>query len=276
MTEAPRILLVTETAATLERWSGLLGQGDFEVTTQEMLVGSHRVDVILADQSLPAELEQLVRDGTSVIKIGASEPCDLLLEVDATEAEIRLACQLQAKISRLTRESAIGETEREKLADLALTDPLTGLQNRRAWDDQAPKLAAAPGGACLVLIDLDHFKQVNDEHGHAAGDAVLTATGEALRASLRPDDFVVRLGGDEFAFLIPGLRVENAVSVVERVRQSIGSHAEAVGWVITSSVGFVVSTRSVQLASLFEATDQALRDAKTSGRDKAMQGRLGT
>ena len=93
------------------------------MTTQDESTGHECVDVILADQSLPAELGQLVRDGTSVIQIGTAEACDLPLAADVTDAEIRLACQLQTKISRLTRASAISEHEREKLTDLALTDP---------------------------------------------------------------------------------------------------------------------------------------------------------
>ena len=276
MTEASHILLVTASAATRERWSQLLMSADTVVTTLEESAGGQVFDVILADQRLPAELEPLLRHGTSVIQIGAAEPCDLLLPADVTEAEIRLACQLQAKIARLIRASALGEHEREKLTDLALTDPLTGLCNRRAWDEQAADLANSSGGACLMLIDLDRFKDVNEQLGHATGDAVLRAAAMALQESLRPGDFVVRLGGDEFAVLIPELRAATAASVVERVRQSIASHSQEAGRCITGSVGFVASTGSQPLASLFEAADKALRLAKASGRDQALQGRLGS
>lgn len=273
MTAVPRLLLVTQSADTREQWSGLLTLGGLLVTTPDDLRRNQCVDVILADQRLPAELHRLVEDGTSVIQVGTAEPCDLPLEADVSEAEILLACRLQARISRLTRESTSGERERKKLTDLTLTDPLTGLRNRRAWDEQAAGIADSPGGVCLMLIDLDRFKAINDARGHTTGDAVLQATAAALRVSLRPDDFVVRLGGDEFAVLIPQLGDTTAAAVADRIRQSILSHSETAGQRITSSVGFVVSSGAASLDSLFRAADEALRRAKASGRDTAVQGR---
>jgi diguanylate cyclase (GGDEF)-like protein len=274
MNEAAHILLVTELDATRQRWSDSLRDCDLRVTTPDELTAGQDVDVILTDHALSADLERLARDGASVIRVGSDEECDLRLDAAASDAEIRLACRLQARISRLTRERDLGEHERATLADLTLTDPLTGLRNRRAWDQQAGPLAGAANGVCLLLIDLDLFKRINETQGHAVGDSVLRAAATALQASLRPGDFIVRLGGDEFAVLLPELPVQATERVVERIRQAILCHTEAAGGRVTGSVGYVVSAVPVGLEELFAAADHALRAAKVGGRDQAVQGEL--
>jgi diguanylate cyclase (GGDEF)-like protein len=123
------------------------------------------------------------------------------------------------------RHSAVLASLRRRLADSSRTDPLTGCLNRRGFDERvAAELAEAErsgGSVSLVLLDLDHFKEVNDTHGHRAGDELLAWTGQELRADLRAHDAVGRQGGDEFAMLLPGTDAAAAELVVERLRERL-------------------------------------------------------
>jgi diguanylate cyclase (GGDEF)-like protein len=156
----------------------------------------------------------------------------------------------------------------------AITDPLTGLPNRRGWDQQ---LAARIDDRrtrdvplCLAVFDLDLFKAINDQHGHACGDAVLRTTGRALADSVRDGDLVARLGGDEFALAFRAGDLNTAQGVVERVRRAVEAGVAGGGLpAVTASAGFslaVAGTRN-EANKLFEAADAALRRAKKSGRN---------
>ena len=211
-----------------------------------------------------------------VIQVGGDGPADVRLSGHATAEELQLACRLLAEVVRLRRlQRQARETHRE-LARAALTDPLTGLANRRAWDQElARRLTEAAGGRptrlCLAVLDLDQFKEINDTLGHAAGDRVLQAVGRSLQKHLRHGDFVARLGGDEFGLLlwVPG--EAEAAAIVERVRSRV---AEAVGdndaVKITASAGFALSGEVLgadTCESLFLAADAALIAAKRGGRE---------
>jgi diguanylate cyclase (GGDEF)-like protein len=123
------------------------------------------------------------------------------------------------------RHSAVLASLRRRLADSSRTDPLTGCLNRRGFGDRtAAAMAEAERSGTpvtLVLLDLDHFKEVNDTHGHRAGDELLAWTGQELRADLRAKDAVGRQGGDEFAMLLPGTGAADAEAVVERLRERL-------------------------------------------------------
>jgi diguanylate cyclase (GGDEF)-like protein len=123
------------------------------------------------------------------------------------------------------RHSAVLASLRRRLADSSRTDPLTGCLNRRGFDSSvAAAMAEAERSGTpvtLVLLDLDHFKEVNDTYGHRAGDELLAWTGQELRADLRARDAVGRQGGDEFAMLLPGTGAADAEAVVERLRERL-------------------------------------------------------
>jgi diguanylate cyclase (GGDEF)-like protein len=125
----------------------------------------------------------------------------------------------------------------------------------------------------LALFDLDHFKQVNDQHGHSCGDSVLREAARALADGVRDSDVVARLGGDEFALLLRVADVDSASRVVERVRRSVEQAvADAQLPPVTASAGFSLGVPRGEdaTAALFEAADSALREAKAEGRDRSV------
>jgi len=166
---------------------------------------------------------------------------------------------------------------RRTQADLwtqAHTDALTGLPNRRALDE----LLSADGGLdrttiSLVLLDLDHFKQINDTYGHPAGDQVLVAVADALRKRVRDSDFPIRLGGDEFAVLVrtdtPLPLVHDLLEAIRAVRIECGGATI----LVTASVGVATAgEHETSGVSLLEAADHALYRAKRDGRDRCYAG----
>jgi diguanylate cyclase (GGDEF)-like protein len=166
----------------------------------------------------------------------------------------------------------------DRLREQSVTDALTGRLNRRGFLDQAAISIAqarrAELHAAMAMIDLDHFKAVNDTYGHAAGDAVLRAVANAAHAASRAGDLIGRLGGDEFGMLIVGPGLAEAVEAVERIRLEIDTALTTLpgGDKIGVSAG-VAGIRSMgepeaSLVQAMSAADAALYGAKRSGRDR--------
>ncbi len=161
---------------------------------------------------------------------------------------------------------------------LSLRDPLTGLGNRRHLEEQADRVwrQARRDGARVVamVLDLDHFKQLNDAHGHAAGDAVLCTVADALAATVRPTDVLARLGGEELAVLgMVGDPVE-ANRLAERLRRAVAAARTDAGHVVTASIGIAL-VRPAEgeeprdgLWRLLDGADAAMYEAKQAGRDR--------
>ena len=151
-----------------------------------------------------------------------------------------------------------------RLEALLFADPLTGLSNRRFILTQ---LAGAVSAArrherplSIAMIDIDHFKAVNDEHGHAAGDRVLAAIAHAMRRHLRAEDQLGRLGGEEFLALLPDADADAAAAAAEKLRASV----EAAG--VTVSIGWA-AWEGESADELLGRADDALYEAKARGRD---------
>jgi diguanylate cyclase (GGDEF)-like protein len=171
---------------------------------------------------------------------------------------------------------ALAQRNRELLAKLvhdARTDQLTGLLNRRGFDELVPhELARARReGSCVgvVTFDIDHFKRINDEWGHEAGDRVLAALADVFRAETRSNDVVARMGGEEFTAVLEVEDIEGAVEFAERVRAAFAGVDVGVGHA-TISAGITAARRPGAANDLLLAADAALYQAKVAGRDRAV------
>lgn len=170
------------------------------------------------------------------------------------------------------------ETKNALLEELALTDALTGLPNRRAVEDwgfrQLSSAARHGFSFWLVVADLDHFKQVNDTFGHQAGDAVLKNFSRILSTQLRRDDFCGRIGGEEFLIVLTHATRENAVAVIERIRLELQSASVSFGGctvAVTASfglAGFAENQIPAGFSELQSLADAALYSAKQRGRNR--------
>lgn len=174
------------------------------------------------------------------------------------------------------------ESANRSLEELTFTDALTGLKNLRYFrlrlEEEHASALREHTPIALAIIDLDHFKRVNDELGHQTGDDLLEACGRAILEASRKGETAARVGGEEFGILLPGNDGEGAVMVAERVRETIASVA------VRSSKGVAQVTASVGVASsselgwiesdeLYGAADAALYEAKRRGRDRTVVAR---
>jgi diguanylate cyclase (GGDEF)-like protein len=151
------------------------------------------------------------------------------------------------------------------------TDYLTGLRNRRAFDiefhRQCDRALRSRVPLALATFDLDHFKQINDRYGHAAGDRVLCDFAQLLERELRGGDTLARVGGEEFAVVLFGVGLEDGVAFAERIGRELGEHADGDGPVLSASAGVAaLSEQQRTPESLLLAADRALYAAKDAGR----------
>jgi diguanylate cyclase len=161
---------------------------------------------------------------------------------------------------------------REKLRTQALRDPLTGLYNRRYMEDALERylsMAERTGSSTsVVMIDLDHFKRLNDEHGHARGDAVLREVAAQLAGALRPSDVACRYGGEELLVILPSCSLDDAVIKAEILRSRVESLSETLGTTISASFGVAsVPETSAGHGDVVAMADAALYCAKEAGRN---------
>lgn len=175
------------------------------------------------------------------------------------------------RLSQAVRERDVLEQE---LVAAAMQDPLTGLHNRAGFADAATAALAGAdrhGDASVaVMLDVDHFKAVNDGWGHAAGDAVLRGVAASLRQAVRRQDALGRVGGEEFALVLPGLTPEAALPIIDRLRQAVTAevtHPGAPDRRLTLSAG-IAPVGPEGLEAAFNAADGALYAAKQGGRNR--------
>lgn len=214
------------------------------------------------------------------------ELSELQLRLERATLEASTARQTSTALAAKNRQLAEAHTElerrarelealQEQLQDQAERDWLTGLYNRRYFARELERLLTEQRGGwfSLAVVDLDHFKSINDRFGHEIGDHVLVRVAALLCDVLRQPDIVVRSGGEEFLVLMPLTEANAATACCERIRQRI--HEEpwehiAAGLVVTASVGVASSDDPDQLAALARSADQRLYDAKRSGRDRVV------
>lgn len=222
--------------------------------------------LILPALLLPALYTFLFKIAQS--RLGMSE--SLALALAAVTAGATVAAMIVWAASLLDR------NERQRRAALALhedarSDALTGLANRRAFDAALAAALGRAGAATLLLLDVDHFKRFNDQHGHRAGDFVLFSVARVLRERFRPTDLVARYGGEEFCVVLPDTDLQGAKAAAERVREAVSRASldyEVPLPSVTISVGISQGTAADTQASLVERADSALYRAKAAGRNR--------
>ena len=166
----------------------------------------------------------------------------------------------------------------DQLVELSSRDPLTGLPNRRTFElaltRELDRVARSGDSALLLLVDIDHFKRVNDTHGHDTGDQVICSVGQALADSVRPMDLVARVGGEEFAVLLPSCPAafgpQVAARVCQRVARSSVTLASQQALAVTVSVGGAFAPQWVRSSPRvwMQRADLQLYRAKSEGRDR--------
>jgi len=208
------------------------------------------------------------------LELGATDY--ILRPLDANELLARSRTQLRQR----RHYQRMRENYEQSLA-LALVDPLTGAFNRRYLNAHLPKLLsrcrASDKPLAVLMIDIDHFKKINDQHGHAAGDAVLKEIVNRIMLGLRPSDLVARLGGEEFAVVMPEASQAPAFAIAERLRERIEASPiegadRAPPLNVTVSVGMAIasSNREEDPRLILKRADDALYEAKKTGRNRVV------
>ncbi|MEL7498138.1 MAG: GGDEF domain-containing protein [Planctomycetota bacterium] len=220
-------------------------------------------------QSAKQELE-LMESDNSIIRLQSELVSNITRVVESNR---RLENDLV--VSRYALENQAQELDRTRKE--ARTDALCGVGNRKAVDEtlqfMVSRYHSDQSSFGLMLIDIDHFKRINDTFGHQAGDEVLTSIAIALKECVRPEDFVGRLGGDEFCILLEGLTPQDAQLVGTRIRSTIELYDFSVNdsgqsTVVTMSMGLAVMTPTDDAVALYERADQALYKSKQLGRNR--------
>src|SRR5262245_34338749 len=278
MSRPVRILLATQDSQRQRAWSEALKTSRCQVVASNGEPADD-IDVLVIDQplsetNLALDEERLARGQTGMIAVGVGLPADVSLPADHSPRELRLACLLLSEIVRLRRQREASRRQEKVLTHLALSDPLTGLPTRRAWDQQlAERLSGAGQGEwCLAVLDVDQLHEVNDQRGHLEGDACLRRIADRLTGLVRRGDFVARLGGDEFGVLLEGLNAERGAAQVDLIRQQSGEDGALA---ITLTAGWAPVAAPASKTAVNDAikrADDALRQAKRTGRNRTQGG----
>lgn len=197
---------------------------------------------------------------------------------DAREREWRTQSeQMSQRIGELERSAQSFEVRLKQKQQLASTDPLTGIANRLVFEQNIAQVCAQVtqegGEACLLVMDIDHFKKINDRFGHAAGDRALRIVAEQLATRLRPDDLLARYGGEEFVVVLPKTGATAGRAMAENLRsciESVGFRGQKQPVQITLSCGITVLSRGDTPEDAFDRADRALYRAKHRGRNRCV------
>ncbi|MFQ5937077.1 MAG: GGDEF domain-containing protein [Acidiferrobacterales bacterium] len=298
----PCVLLVEDSPTTLrllskplsERYELLVARDGLDAW--ELIQSHPEIELVITDIMMPRlsghELLVKIRESESlqirnlpVIVIAGvvdKDDRDLAFRNGANDfvtkpidsAELQARVRVHHKLSRTIREL---EASRQALAEQATTDPLTRLKNRRAFYQEGRHGLAlsqrSNTSLSVMLLDLDHFKRVNDTYGHQAGDKVLIAISALLGRMSRAVDTVARVGGEEFAIVLPGTNRDGAAVLAERIRAAVEkapfqAHGEPLS--ITISIGFATfsADSADTVEGLLKIADRRLYTAKREGRNR--------
>lgn len=251
-----------------------------EQTARKVAEGFRRVltDMSESAQAAGAHTDRfgssLSRFSTQVRSGEAPDDAALQDVLSHTELMRDAVGQLRSRLDASRREIDELRLEVERARQEALVDTLTGLANRRAFEQRLAQTLAEPRAACLVVTDIDHFKKINDNFGHLFGDVVLRVVAQALKNCVGEVELAARVGGEEFAVLLPSAALPAARDLAERIRATIAgsrirrkdSH-ESIGQV-TVSLGVAAHRPGESAEAWFERADQALYASKQGGRNR--------
>lgn len=195
--------------------------------------------------------------------------------------QINEAGEMLLQLKEMTKQKALEKglhSSLESLAKLALTDELTKVANRRSFVDsvnsELSRCRRTGASMSLLIFDLDHFKKINDNYGHPAGDKVLIHISKLVSESLRAYDILGRIGGEEFGVFLSNTPIEKAIEIAERIRSSIENSSinfEGTKISFSASIGMTTLGCSAKFEELYEQADQALYEAKQAGRNQVVR-----
>ena len=224
------------------------------------------------------ELSRIHRGENRWFDVKAAPLGDGFMVSFADVTPLKVACEeLEDKNARLAEEISRRQELEGELRRIADVDVLTGVGSRRAFmtaTERRLDLAAEASSLCVIAVDIDHFKQINDRYGHNAGDKVLSAIGEQLRHECRPTDVVGRLGGEEFAILLPNTTLDNAATIAERLRKQLSAAVIPLTGVtrisVSASFGVARHIDGDSCELLLARADGCLYRAKNAGRNRVV------
>jgi len=278
--------LVSATAAAFIR-----REGDQLVIAHETQEG-----LLIVEHIQHGIIGRVAETGQSVLQVSATEPAVrnlpvalaavpivgggrvtsvLLLMRPSSEPFTDRDRDLLMALAPVTATALLSAGRADSLAEASLIDPLTNVGNRRRLDTELEGFLTDAGvrSTGVIMVDLDHFKSVNDNHGHPAGDALLRAVSATIRENVRPHDHVYRYGGEEFCVVLPDTSSDEALQTAERVGQAVRAQSYDAGVAaplqVTISMGVATGAHTTP-ADLIARADRALYEAKQAGRDRAV------
>lgn len=230
-------------------------EGDTKQYSDQLSSASRQLSTVALDQDVESLVTKLLTETQGM------HDSSVKLRDELNEANRKIE-QMNEEFIRIRHES--------------LTDPLTGLKNRRAFDKEIVQVHNAASISreplSLLLVDIDHFKNVNDTHGHLLGDCVIKRVAQWLMESVRGKDLIARFGGEEFVLILPETDLRGAASVAENIRSNIAKrtlrHGDKTIGRVTVSVGAVQIKEGESVEGLINRADQALYQAKREGRNR--------
>jgi len=266
--------------STAEDAIASLAQVDYKIVVTDFVLEGLQtgLSVIRAVRGLPGRRGELpilalssidsVARRVDILRAGANDFVTKPVVVEELAARLGNLLMLRELFERL-------EAQHELVKEMALRDGLTSLHNRHHLVAELPRLMAdteAKGiPLTLIVVDIDHFKKINDQHGHARGDEVLVEVAEILRSVVRPQQLLVRYGGEEFVLVLPGTTTMQAGLGAERLREKIAA-ANPAGLPVTASIGIATLKPGESYDQLFSRADAALYEAKRGGRNQVVSG----
>ncbi len=298
MASVTRILVVDDDRAALSRLSGMVQECGYEAMTALTWSDALRLyrqatpHLVLLDVMMPTidgyKLARILKnetpehfvpiilitglDDTESKRRGMASGADDFLTKPVGPVELEIRIQSMLRIKELTEKI---EAANAKLAELASTDPLTQLKNRRVvYEHLEMEFARSrryKHPLAVFMMDIDHFKQVNDRHGHGVGDEVLRVVARVLRGNTRSTDIVGRYGGEEFIVLAPETNTTDSRIVAERIRTGVAAATAAEPGLPDATISIGVATTEGAAVAHFEdlvhLADNALYEAKKQGRN---------